>query len=788
LASFEPAVRLSWASVARPRLTLALLLALVLAMAPGLFRLKLRTDGRALVPPDDPAVASDHDARAHFGLRDPLLVVLETRHPHGLWNPGTLDRLTRMTARLAALPDVGPEHVESLATVRGPRFVLGSSRFQPLLAGPWTPERLGEIRADVDALDILQGTLVSFDRRAAAVLVGVPEPAARPVDRAALYRQVVAVTRAYESATDRVSVVGAPAAEALLGEHILADLALLVPLALAVIAVILWVACGRLWAVLLGLAKVGAAQVFTLGLMGWCGGAVYLTTAIIPVLLTTIGLADEIHLLWHYRHRPADEPPERALRRILAELAPPIAMSLLTTAGGFLAFSTSSIQPVWSFGIFMAAGVLFCLLWGLTATPALLALRPAALPAVGSRDGAPRLARQVLVLGARPRLALPAIALVTAVLLLGIPRLVVQDSWIDNFAPGSRLRQASERVDRQFAGTHLLLAVVTFAPPADQVPAIPAARGPLLAGSAVAALGRFEAALRARPDVGGVFGLARQLSTTSYLWNGRLEASRAIMDNPSWIYLHARRIGTVRGEARRRELVDDGFRRTVVTLLLKRANFRQTAAFVQAIRELERSVLAPAHARVDLAGDVALSQAMIPAIVRTQTGSLLLALGGNLLIIALLLRSWKYAFLCIAPTAVAVAWTFGLMGWLGISLGVATSIFCAVTLGIGDDYCIHFVKRYQAAQAAGVARPGRQAAAEAGPAILIDATAITLGFGLLAVSQVPANRWLGLLVVFGLASSCLLTLAGMGAVLELIDRRRSSVRPRTSPAFAKETP
>jgi uncharacterized protein len=103
-------------------------------------------------------------------------------------------------------------------------------------------------------------------------------------------------------------VVGVPAAEALLGEHILADLALLVPLALGVIAAILWAACGRLWAVLLGLAKVGAAQVFTLGLMGWCGGAVYLTTAIIPVLLTTIGLADEIHLLWHYGHRPADEP------------------------------------------------------------------------------------------------------------------------------------------------------------------------------------------------------------------------------------------------------------------------------------------------------------------------------------------------------------------------------------------------------------------------------------------------------------------------------------------------
>jgi hypothetical protein len=39
---------------------------------------------------------------------------------------------------------------------------------------------------------------------------------------------------------------------------------------------------------------------------------------------------------------------------------------------------------------------------------------------------------------------------------------------------------------------------------------------------------------------------------------------------------------------------------------------------------------------------------------------------------------------------------------------------------------------------------------------------------------VPTNRWLGLLVVFGLASACLLTLAGAGSVLELLDRRRTA--------------
>lgn len=762
---------IGWWSADHPRATLALLTAVVLAMAPGLFRLKLDTDGHALVPPDDPAIAIDREARQAFGLRDPLLVVIETRHPGGIYNAGTLGRLERLTRDLAALPGVGPENVQSLANEKRLYVLPGRYSFRPLLdPPPTTPERLAEVRSDVEAIDVLHGTLVSYDRKAAAVLVGVPE--AGQVDRTALYHRVVEAARRYETPDDRVSVVGAPAAEALLGEHILADLSLLVPLALAVIAAILWLACGRAWGVAIGLTKIGAALVFTLGLVGWSGQPVYLTTAVIPVLLITIGLSDEVHLLWHYRHRPPDERPATALRRSLEELARPITLSSLTTAFGFLSFVTSSIRPVWSFGLFTGAGVLFCLLWAMTATPALMALRPNALPAAATSG--PRfswLARPALALGARPRIALPVLALATAALALGIPRLVVQDGWIDNFARGSSLRRDSERVDRLFAGTHVLLAVLTFDPPPGEIPSIPAARGPLLAGSAVEAVGRFEKALRARPEAGGVLGLHSQLTTTAYLWAERNEWSRRILDNPSWIYLHARRLGNVRGEARRRELVDDGFRRTVVTILLKGANYRRTAALVEAIRQLERTELAPAHARVDLAGDVAVSQAMIPAIVRSQVGSLLLAVAGNLVIMTLLFRSLRYGLACMVPTAVSVSWTFGLMGWLGIPLGVATSMFCAVTLGIGDDYAIHFLEQFRAAERAGAAGPGRVAAAKAGPAILIDTLAIALGFGLLGFSRIPTNRWLGLLVALALINACLLTLAGAGGLITLLRKR-----------------
>lgn len=792
--------RLGMVAVRRPGRALLVAGVVLAAAVPGLLRLELRTDGAALVPPNDPAVLADAEIRRHFGLRDPLLVVLETDHAAGIFNPETLSRLKELTGELTALAGVDPQHVVSLATEHSPRYDPRTGGFLPLLVpAPTTPARLAEVREQVEDTEVAHGTLVSHDRRAAVVLIGMPRPdevgaderRRDRLDRGALYRRIAAVAEGYAGGGHRVSVVGAPAAEALLGDHVLGDLALLIPLVMLVVGAVLWWACGRAAAAVVGLVKVGAAQLFTFGVIGWCGQPVYLTTAVIPVLLATVGIADELHLLWSFYRRPGDEPAATAIERTLRQLARPVVFTSLTTALGFLTFLASSIRPVASVGLFTAVGVLFSMLWSLSATPALMVLLPAGTPVRSRGAASSRWVTAALAPAAHRRWVLPALALGAGLLALGLPRLSVQDSWLLNFATDSPLRQASERADRLLAGTNTLHLALTFDPPPDRVPSIRAASGPLLSAEAVAAVGRFENALRERPEVGGVLGLASHLSTTSYLWGGgRHEADRALVDDPHWIYLHIRRLANVRGEARRRELIDDDFRRTVVTVLVEGADYRRTAALIEAVRRAEKELLAPVHARVDLAGDLAVSQAMIPAIVRTQVRSLLLAFAGCALIASLLFRSLWMALLAITPSALGLVCTLGILGWLGIPLGIATSMFCAVTLGIGIDYSIHLLVRFRAAQSAGETEAGLVALTATAPAILVDALAVILGFGLLAASQVPTNRWLGLAVAAALATSGLFTLAGTGGLLLTLDRRRRRAPGRaltpTEPSTARE--
>lgn len=793
--------RLAFFSIAHPRGTIAAFAVLVLLAAPGLMRLQLRTDGHALVPPGDPAVQLDAAVRRHFGLRDPIVVVLATSRPDGIFNPDTLRRLRDLTAALERLEGVPPGGVTSLATEKRDRVYPGTLNFRPFLDEvPERPEQMAIFRGDLEAIQILSGTLVSKDRSAVAVLVGAPNVLDRAnapggvkaaaADRVALCRRIVELSRKFQSPGNRVFVVGAPMAESLLGLHILQDLTLLLPLSIAIIGFVLWLGCRRVAGVLLGLVQLAAAQAFTFGLMGWLGVPVYLTTAVLPVILTTLALADEIHLFWRYQQLLGPEPGEadvrhpEAVRELLAQMSRPIVLATVTTIVGFLSFLSSPLAAVRSFGAFAGVGLGFCLFWSLMVGPASLALLPPRVlrrPRGKSASPSDRFRRFFTPLYRSPLRTVGALAIATLLVSLGIGRLQVQDSWLSGFAPGSPFRTQTQRANQLFNGTHLLLVRLDLAGWRGAIGEIYEGEpGPLLDPKALRAIGQFESFLGRQPRVGGILGPYSQLATVSFLKYARNPKAMSIPDDPNRVASLIQSFDDVRGEPRRREVIDDARRQGVITLFLKDPDYRQVAALMATARRYARERLEPLGIRIGFAGDIAVSQAMIPAIVRTQVFSLPLAQLGAWLVVTLLYRSWRVGLLIALPSSVAVAWMLGIMGWTGIPLGVATAMFCAITLGVGIDYGIHFYEVFLRLRREGAGRNAAvEAVAEAGPAIAADTAAIALGFGILGISQVPSNARLGFLVAGALATACALTLIGLGALLDHFAQPRDTT-PRLS--------
>jgi predicted RND superfamily exporter protein len=854
---------LSRAALHRPGWTLAAVALLTVAALPGLARLKLRTDGQALIPPRAPEAVYDRDVRREFGVRDPLVVVVRTDRPEGIFRTPTLRRVRELTAALAHLDGVGgiggiSEHgVTSLATERGFRFRAGTLQRRTLLDPlPVTPAAIAELRADIARVGVWDGLLIGGGGKSTAVVVGVPPGA----DRMSFYRRVLAVASAHEGGGDRIEVVGAPAAETLLGSHILADLGIpaawlgvapeggrigLLPLALVLMALVFRIAFGRFAAAALPLLKVGTCLVLLFGLMGWLGVPVYLTTAVLPVLLIAMGTASEVHLFRRFAALRAERPGAASAELAalaIGEMEAPVLQAAATTAVGFLSFSLSPVGPVRAFGLFAAAGILLCLLGSLTAIPAALSLRPPGWIAGDRAGGSTLPARFFSWIGSfavrRRRSVLIVTAAVTLLAADGARRLAVQDSWVDGFAPRSGFARAMRRFDRDFAGSYVLRVVVEApglheagrvdgAEVGDRsltLPALPGAPPSRLLGSFLTLQGGGEPALRwaswvadvrprgdrislgwpvtggsprfglaahpgepvswdlrleplavpatlervrelecflaGWPGVGRAQGVAEFLETAAFLTRPDTPGSRRLPDSPRAAAILWHNAERALGPERLRGIVNAGRTRGLVSVFLRGSNYAETARLMAALRAWERERLIPHGIRLGFAGDVAVSQALIGGVVTTQVESLALSLLGIFAVTAGLSRSLRRGLLCTVPAAFAVLLNFAVMGWLDIPLGVATSMFAGMTLGVGVDYAIHLLDRRERLRGRGL--DGEAAAAMAlaatGPAILTDVASTVLGFSVLLFSQVPANHRLGGLLALSLISCVAATL------------------------------
>jgi predicted RND superfamily exporter protein len=289
----------------------------------------------------------------------------------------------------------------------------------------------------------------------------------------------------------------------------------------------------------------------------------------------------------------------------------------------------------------------------------------------------------------------------------------------------------------------------------------------------ICGLERFVAS-RQHLEVGGVLGLCDRIATTNFMVHALKEERRSLPETAEAALKLWQSYELLWGARRRGWVMDDDHTRCLITVFMRNANYRDVKELLHQIREYEHDHLASHGLALKFGGDVACSQAMIGSIVSAQIRSLVASLLGILVVTVLLSRSLAWGVLCVLPCGLALLVNFAFMGAFGLPLGVATSMFASMSLGLGVDYAIHLTERYRAlrrAEKGGVAAIV-EAVATAGPAIMTDALAVALGFAVLIASAVPANAKLGALVVLSVLSTLLWTLVLLPALLSMGLSRR----------------
>jgi uncharacterized membrane protein YdfJ with MMPL/SSD domain len=173
-------------------------------------------------------------------------------------------------------------------------------------------------------------------------------------------------------------------------------------------------------------------------------------------------------------------------------------------------------------------------------------------------------------------------------------------------------------------------------------------------------------------------------------------------------------------------------------------------------------------------------------IVNGQVQSLFLTLLVIGVVVLILLRDWRAAFLSMIPMSVAVVINFGIMGWFGIHMDVATSIIAAITIGIGVDDTIHFLNTFRHCRMQGltVDQAIEKTLRVAGKAIIFTSLALIFGFSVLELSTFKPLMLFGLLMAVTMVATTVGALLILPSAIKLTKIRLVKTREESAAAIA----
>lgn len=127
--------------------------------------------------------------------------------------------------------------------------------------------------------------------------------------------------------------------------------------------------------------------------------------------------------------------------------------------------------------------------------------------------------------------------------------------------------------------------------------------------------------------------------------------------------------------------------------------------------------------------------------------------------------------LAMAPTAIGILWSVGILALTGVELDLFSVFALLMSIGIGVDYSVYVLVRAEADRAAGV----DGALTIAAPGILMAAGSAIIGFGSLAVSSYTPMRALGIVTAVTISTCLVASLIVLPALMTQF--RRASARP-----------
>jgi predicted RND superfamily exporter protein len=732
--------------ISHPKTVAALLAAHLVFIAATLPFLRVVSGTAPFFSPDEPVSRQIERVEQHFVGENVLVVAVESGDVFSHRGLSEIRALTQASQRLTDTR--GKPLVEEVTSITTVKDLVGSElsfSTVPLVPDPLPSDAaaLGGIRQRALKNRLVRDHLLSPERADVSALI---VRLVRSLDDDGRAEAVAGLRRLFEdrasSGGARARLTGIPAIDTDTARYMKSDLGFFIPVIYLLVTALLYAFSRRIAAVLLTLVNLTWCLCVGMGILHVTGGSVNNLSTILPPVMMVLSVATMVHFLSELSKTLRDlgggeDRAHAALEQTLGELLVPVFMTEVTTAVGFGALASANVPALREFGLAAALAVMammwISVLWAALAGRVLpmrwlLSPKSAALSPFYDR-GLRRVADFVVD---RPRAALALSLALVGGATAGALQVVSDENAIEHFGRELPLRTDTEFVERVLGGsTQVVVSIRAVKAGAFREP------------ENLAQLQRVEEALRRT-------GADRVTSPTDFL---RLMHRAFFSEDDAYDRLpetaeQVAQLLLLNGDDTLREYLD-GEQQWVRVVARYREHSSAAMGKVYQQLDAELARLFPGEAGFEAlaTGQSRLWVTMVDTNIGTQTRSFAVSF---LLIfgpIALAFRSVRAALFAVPSNLFPVVLTYGVMGWWGMSLNMATAMTSSVVLGIAVDDTIHFIEyaRARLRVHGDIDRAVRETFDTKGVGVLWITLIISLGFFVTVASNFRPTHHFGVL-------------------------------------------
>jgi len=339
-----------------------------------------------------------------------------------------------------------------------------------------TPEEIAELKRRIASWDLFRGSLVSDDLSSTQILITLDADFA-DASTPAVAQSLFAIKKIAHEIFDgkaEVYFAGQTVVNATINESIIADNALLLPLAVVVVLGLLFFSFRRLIFVILPISTAVISVIWTVGLAAMFGVKLSTITTIMPIILIAVGHAYGIHVITHYVKDVREKILSAEEHRLIVidlmnKMIKPVFLAAVTTITGFISFCFTPIVPMREFGYYTSIGVLAVFILTVLFVPAMLLLRGPGKPRSKEKQEkndsendqiSNTIANIFLSIARKKRTVLVSVVVIILISIYGISKIIVDNSVVDFFQNETDISRSDRFIREKFGGSKDLNLVV----------------------------------------------------------------------------------------------------------------------------------------------------------------------------------------------------------------------------------------------------------------------------------------------------------------------------------------